>query len=109
MRTTWYTLLPDVAGSFLAKEASLASFAHDLRDIFIHKNIPPLKILNEALSAGYSPREAEWEPFTIDRPEYDELVKDLLSKPTERYKQVAPPEEIKTFEQWANWLESIGY
>jgi len=109
MRKVRYTLLPDVAGSFLEKETSLASFARDLRDIFIHKNIPPLNILNEALSAGYSPRESEWEPFTIDPSEYDELVRDLLSHPPDRYKQVAPPKEIRTFQQWANWLESIGY
>lgn len=100
--------MPDVAGSFLHKEALLADFARDLHWIFIHKHIPPFQILNEALLAGYSPREAEWEPFQVTEDEYEELVNELLSNPREGFKRYSAPEDVKSMTQWSTWLQSIG-
>ena len=109
MKKIKYELLPDVAGQRLAKEGNLPEFARDTKWIFRHKNIPPLKILNDALLKGYTPREAEWEPFQISNAEYAELNAALLANPSERYKQSKPPKEIETYGQWERWLEATGY
>ena len=109
MRKIKYKLIPDVAGSFLEKEEPLSAFVRDIHGVFVNKNIPPLTILNEALAGGYSPREAEWEPFEISETEYKELVNDLLANPSDMYKHYQEPNDIKTFSQWLNWLQSIGY
>jgi hypothetical protein len=106
MRNVTYTLSPDVAGTFLKKTAPLDTFARDIRWVFLYKRIPPLKILNQALLHGASPREAEWAPFEIDSSEYAELVEALCRIESERFQMTAPPDSIQTFFDWSAWVQS---
>ncbi len=106
MRQISYTLLPDVAGSFVERKASLDDFARDLHWVLVYKRIPPFDILNQAFVSGESPREAEWEPFHITQLEYELLVEALCKNEAERYQVAASPEHITTFSAWSAWVSN---
>ena len=103
MRNVTYELLPDVAGKFVTKTASLAEFALEIRGIFVRKVIPPLRVLNHALLQGYTMREANWEPFEISDAEYDELLAELAGEPPLGYRVDEPPDYIVNHDQWVEW------
>ena len=104
MMQVTYILMPDVAGKFLTKTASLAEFARDAQGIFVRKVIPPLDILNLALLSGATGREADWDAFSIGPEEYAELVSALAGEPPTGYRVDAPPPEVVTHKQWVDWV-----
>jgi hypothetical protein len=108
MRLVTYTLLPDIAGKFLSKEAPLSEFARDVRWVFYRKTIPPLHLLNEALAHGASPREAEWQPFEIPESEYLELLEAIVGEPPAGYRYIQPPTDVRTHRDWLHWVDSAS-
>ena len=74
-----------------------------------HRTIPPFDILKQMLQKGVAPRTGEWDPFTISREEYDELVSSLLACEQERFKLIEPDPLVKTPEDWHQFLETLGY
>lgn len=106
MRRIKYTLMPDVAGAFVTKEAPLSEFARDVRWVFYRKNIPPLSVLNAALAHGWSPREAEWEPFSLHEIEFQELLDAIAGEPPLGFRFLQPPPNIQTHEAWLHWIEA---
>ena len=73
------------------------------------RKIPPFEILNQMLNCGVAPRIGEWEPFTITKEEYDELVADLQANPQDRYAILESSPAVKTINDWNNHLENLGY
>jgi hypothetical protein len=85
MITLKYTLF-DLHGD-VQREGTLSDFILDAPGLIPMGIVPPLRILNELLSAGMigggmSPG-CQWAPFRIDGEEYDELVADLLTRTRE--------------------------
>ena len=99
-----YILMPDVAGKFVTKTASLAEFARDAQGVFVRKVIPPLAILNCALLAGGTGREADWDAFSISPEDYAELVSELAGEPPLGYRVDVSPPEVVTHDQWVDWV-----
>ena len=106
MRIVTYTLLPDIAGAFVKKEAPLSEFARDVRWVFYRKNVPPLPVLNAALTHGSSPREAEWEPFSLNESEFQELLATIAGEPPSGFRFIQPPADVQTHEAWLHWVEA---
>lgn len=86
MRIFEYGLIPESGyqGSYerklkhyKLKHGTVADLLHDsmrLYDPDFDKRIPTLEEMNELLESGYFTRTAEWEPFSIDMEEYEEVV-----------------------------------
>ena len=102
--TVTYTLMPDVAGKFLTKTTSLEEFARDAHGIFVRKMIPPLPILNAALRAGVTAREADWDPFEIDADQYDALIATIVGEPPLGFRLTKPPLDVTTHRAWIEWV-----
>jgi hypothetical protein len=90
MKTFIYDLFPEAAtsnGRFISKEGTVAELIIDtgmLTHADHDKVIPGIDDLNKMLLRGNYPRAGEWEPFELDKKEYDELVLYLCSLKTRK-------------------------
>jgi hypothetical protein len=67
--------------------------------------IPPLSVLNSVFGCTdpYKISDCVWEPFQIERTEFEALVASLLGDRNVQYQYVEPPDWIKTFRDWSIW------
>jgi hypothetical protein len=68
--------------------------------------VPPLDVVNDFLRAGGTGGGMNggwrWEPFDVDRDEYEELVRELLDRGD--FELVETPEWVRTWPEWYAWL-----
>lgn len=93
LKSYYYYLLPEsgYTGNYIRKEnhyfvkyGTVADMIHDSKMLWgsdFNKVIPDLEILNDILKKGYWGRLVEWEPFTLEKGDYLELMDILLSLP----------------------------
>ena len=91
MKILEYYLLPESGytgeyskkdGHYMVKDGTVADMLHDsgiLLTYDFNYTIPDIDVLNELLSEGYYGRLVEWEPFSVNKEEYNEIVRKLLS------------------------------
>lgn len=96
MRQYEYYLLPEAGytgedvkkeGHYLVKTGTVADMLHEsglLNLSDFDRIIPNIEELNRILEQGIFARLVEWEPFTIDPKEYDEMVQQMLAIPMDR-------------------------
>jgi hypothetical protein len=75
--------------------------------------IPPRAVMNEVLTTGdrdtVMSGGCRWSPFQLSEDEFDAVVADLTTRPSEngdvlRYEE--PPANVATEEEWSLWLAS---
>lgn len=90
MKVIEYELFPEAFGSngnFLTKKGTVGELIVDtgmLSNSDYDKVIPPLPDLNKLLMQGTYPRAGEWNPFTLTRGEYIEVMDYLIKLPLPR-------------------------
>lgn len=107
MRTVPYRQLPAMGDEALDQNGSLLQFVLALPYLFAFGLIPPLAVLNGIFQTGADRRGmsggCEWEPFTIEPPEYEELVQELLACAEGNYRLIPPPEWVSSRLDWHVW------
>lgn len=103
LKSYYYYLLPEsgYTGNYIRKEnhyfvkyGTVADMIHDSKMLWgsdFNKVIPDLEILNDILKKGYWGRLVEWEPFTLEKEDYLELIDILLSLPLAQPYRVIQP------------------
>lgn len=66
--------------------------------------IPPLHVLNEVLESGCDDAGmdggARWKPFSVSKPEYEELVENLITNPNHEIKEDRSLWGKTNYEKW---------
>ncbi|MBQ3611908.1 MAG: hypothetical protein IJA01_06550 [Firmicutes bacterium] len=68
-------------GNYMVKTGTVADLIKDstMFGVINYKmETPTLDVLNETLSSGRWPQKAKWEPFTVDKAEYEEFKQKLI-------------------------------
>jgi len=108
MRVVKYKRLPCVGAGTVSCEGNLLKFVHDLPYLFLFNLIPNIAVFNDIFSKGLDDAGMSggciWEPFAINKSEYDELVEQLLCLPDQIYRLVDSPEWVATQSNWHIWI-----
>ncbi|MBI5570495.1 MAG: hypothetical protein HY914_11160 [Desulfomonile tiedjei] len=106
MKKITYRYLPPVGPRDPSNPVTkpLADFVEEIPYFLAFNLIPPLSVMNEEFSTGEDDAGMSggcvWEPFTIAKEEFDELVRELQNRGM-RY--VEPPQWVTTKTDWHIW------
>jgi hypothetical protein len=113
MKSVSYVVLGGVGGEF-PEQGTVADLLLAIPYLLSAKIIPPLHIVNDLLARGAKNAGmsggCQWEPFQLNRSEWDELAHHLQSQPGHsRFQFVPPPEWVVTVEDWQSWIMMYKY
>jgi len=102
-----YEKLPCVGEGIIPVEGDIVQFVQDLPYLFSFDLIPPIEVLNDIFKSGLEDAGmsggCQWEPFTINQEEYDDLIISLQDLSKDNYKVVVVPKWVKTKADWHIW------
>lgn len=113
MRRLRFIRFPSVGGQGTETEGSVADLVRAIPYLLVTRIMPPLSVLNEALSTGE--RDAgmsggcRWAPFELSQSEWEELLAALATAGGGSVRFVAPPEWVSTLEEWSYWTYEYCY
>ena len=107
MRELSYKTFHPVGGGKTKKSGTLVEFLVDIEPFLFSNDlgccIPPRTVLNSLLESGRVDKGmsggGEWKPFSLDTLEYEELVLELRTHPTERFKSEVFGHNLT----WSEW------
>ena len=113
MREISFTVLGGVGGES-EDHGTLVDLLSAVPYLLTAQVVPPMRVVNDLLikgiyDAGMSGG-CEWEPFQIDASEWNDLKQALTAPGSEEPCEfVEPPDWVKTFEDWSQWVMRLKY